>query len=199
MHVHHAVRCGKCVHNVPARHTSQPNTIFTHITHARRHPYPRSYVVFMRGVCRKTCHRARCQRRCVGPPGTQCCSQPTVTFPQGGGKERRGWEYWHDRYLPSHEGDHTPNVAPNAAIVVTYHRHVRAHTVLTYRNSPQNNISGCVMFVLPHSFIVIVVKCCAQISSRYRRNGAVSSCPGRISHSHFSGLMSRASTQPLSR
>ena len=30
---------------------------------------------------------------------------------------------------PSHEGDHTPNAAPNAATVVTYHRHVRhAHT-----------------------------------------------------------------------
>ena len=49
----------------------------------------------------------------------------TEHLPQGGRLDRRGWVHWHNKYSPSHECDHTPNVAPNAATVVTHHRHVR--------------------------------------------------------------------------
>ena len=88
--------------------------------------------------CRETVHRALCQRRWAGPPAHGALAnhpgprdQDPPTGRQKGAARLRALAP--QAPSPSHDGDHTPTVAANAATVVTYYKHVRTHTVHTYR------------------------------------------------------------------
>ena len=110
--------------NKGRQHENGGCTIYTHFTHARR-PVPtlllcfhaRCYSSLLENcTCRKTLHRARCQRRWVGPPGTRCRSQPprsTEPRPPSQRESERSREAegtCTTGMPPSHEGDHTPPI-----------------------------------------------------------------------------------------
>ena len=125
---------GRGKQSTPLRSNTYDRSL-THFTHARRHPYSRSYFccparcyssLLRDCTCRKNCTLCAVSAWLGRDPSTRCRGQP---LPQGGREERQGWRHWHHRYLPAMKVTTHPTSLHIAATVVTYHRHVRhAHT-----------------------------------------------------------------------